>query len=358
MKFVSVVGARPQFAKAAMLGRELRQRHEEVLVHTGQHYDDLMSDVFFRELNLPAPDVNLNAGSGSHAVQTARILEGLEPVLLQHRPDVVIVFGDTNSTLAGALATAKLDIPLAHVEAGMRSHDKSMPEEINRVVTDHISTYLFCPTSKAVESLRREGIDKGVYEVGDLMYDSLLAMLDLARRDETGVLSRHGVERGAYYLATVHRAGNTDDPSRLRRMMEAFGALKAPVVWPVHPRAQEALESEKIGAPANVRLREPVGYLEMLALESNARAILTDSGGVQREAYFLSVPCVTLREESEWPETLVDDWNVLAGADIKKIVAAAERPRPNSEPPGVFGDGRAARKIVGILERDPPHSRS
>jgi len=352
MRIVSIVGARPQFIKAAMLCRELRKRHEEVLVHTGQHYDDLLSDVFFRELGLPAPDVNLGVGSASHAVQTARMLERLEPVLVEQRPDVVIVYGDTNSTLAGALAAAKLQIPVAHVEAGLRSYDRSMPEELNRVVTDHVSTYLFCPTTTAVECLRREGIEGGVYQVGDLMYDSLRASLSHVN-DEA--LKARGLTPGGYYLATVHRASNTDDPNALRSLFDAFGRLSLAVVFPAHPRTRAALKAAGIVPAANVRLEEPVGYLEMLALERGARAVLTDSGGVQREAYFLAVPCVTLRTESEWPETLGGGWNVLAGRDPERIVEAAQRPRPQTPPEPAFGDGTAASRIVEILERDPPN---
>jgi UDP-N-acetylglucosamine 2-epimerase len=354
VRFVSVVGARPQFVKAAVLSRALRQRHEEVMIHTGQHYDDLMSDVFFRELGLPKPDLNLGVGSGSHAWQTARMLEGLEAALGERRPDVVIVYGDTNSTLAGALAAAKLGLPVAHAEAGFRSYNREMPEEINRVLTDHVSTYLFCATENAADCLRREGITTGVHLVGDLMYDSLLTALPRARVKEGAILDKYGLEPDDYYLATVHRPANTDDPAVLRGLFEAFGQLDAPVLVPLHPRTQAAVGQYGIQPAAYVSVVEPVSYLEMLVLERNAKAILTDSGGVQREAYFLSVPCVTLREDSEWPE-IVGDWNVLAGTDAVRIVEAAQRPRPESPPLSVFGDGRAAGKIVEILERDPPN---
>ncbi|HWO72819.1 MAG TPA: UDP-N-acetylglucosamine 2-epimerase (non-hydrolyzing) [Dehalococcoidia bacterium] len=355
MKFVSVVGARPQFMKAAVLSRTLRRHHEELLVHTGQHYDDLMSDVFFRELGLPAPDVNLGVGSAGHAVQTGRMLEALEPVLEARRPDAVIVYGDTNSTLAGALAAAKLAIPVVHVEAGFRSYNRAMPEEINRVLTDHVSRYLFCVTAKAVECLRREGIETGVHQVGDLMYDSLLTALPAAEAMAEVVLKAHGVDAGRYYLATVHRPANTDDAAVLRRLFEAFGKLDAPVVLPLHPRTRAAMKAAGIQPAANVRVCEPLGYLEMLALEQHARAILSDSGGVRREAYFLAVPCVTLREDSEWPETLPTGWDVLAGSDVDRILEAVRRPRPEGDPPPLFGDGRAAERIVEILERDPPN---
>ena len=355
MRIVSVVGARPQFVKAAVLSRVLRESHEEVLVHTGQHYDDLMSDVFFRELGLAAPDVNLGVGSAGHAAQTARMLEGLEAVLIERRPDLVVVYGDTNSTLAGALAAAKLNLPVAHVEAGLRSYDRTMPEEVNRVLTDHVSRYLFCPTMTAVEYLRREGIEAGVHHVGDVMYDSLREILPRVEAVEEQILRHHGVERGGFYLATVHRPVNTDDPAVLARLFEAFGRLDAPVLLPLHPRTRAVLTQACLTTTANLRLCEPVGYLDMVALERGARAILSDSGGVRREAYFLAVPCVTLRTESEWPETIAGGWDVLAGADVDRIVAAATRPRPAGPGPALFGDGHAAEKIVEILERDPPN---
>lgn len=355
MRFVSVVGARPQFVKAAVLSRALRERHTEVLVHTGQHYDDLMSEVFFRELGLPAPDVNLGAGSDTPGAQTARMLEGIEKVLLEQRPDAVIVYGDTNSTLAGALAASKLNIPLAHVEAGLRSYDRRMPEEVNRIVTDHVAGWLFAPTETAVACLAKEGITKGVYQVGDLMHDSLLISMGPVWEQEAQIIWRHNLTAGEYYLATVHRQSNTDNHVTLRAIFDALDSLDKPVLVPLHPRTKAVLQNSP--KPwENVRFVEPVGYIDMLALEHNARAILTDSGGVQREAYVLAVPCVTLREESEWPETLVDGWNVLAGADADRIRDAAQRPRPQSPPPPVFGDGRTAKKIVEILERDPPNS--
>jgi UDP-N-acetylglucosamine 2-epimerase len=273
---------------------------------------------------------------------------------VKQRPDAVIVFGDTNSTLAGALAAAKLGLPVAHVEAGLRSYDRSMPEEVNRIVADHLSTWLLCPTATAVECLRREGIERGVHHVGDLMYDSLLAILPRVEAKSTGILASRGLEPGAYYLATVHRPANTDDPARLRTLFEAFGRLDASVLLPLHPRTREAAAAQGIDPGPQVRLVDPVGYVEMIALQRHARAVLTDSGGVQREAYFLATPCVTLREESEWPETAAGGWNVLAGCDPDRIIAAAQRGRPAQPPLPAFGDGAAASKIVEILERDPP----
>jgi UDP-N-acetylglucosamine 2-epimerase len=283
------------------------------------------------------------------------MLEGLEAVYLKEAPDLVLVYGDTNSTLAGALAASKLGIPVAHVEAGFRSYERDLPEETNRVLTDHVATYLFCATAKAVECLRREGIEAGVHEVGDLMYDSMLTALPRAEAIEDEVLARYGVQPGAYYLATVHRAASTDDAATLRALFEAFGRLDLPVVLPLHPRTRAAMGATGVEAGANIRLTEPVSYIEMLGLERNARAILTDSGGVRREAYFLSIPCVTLRTESEWPETLATGWDVLAGADVERIVTAAQRPRPQTPPPPLFGDGHAADRIVEILKHDPPH---
>jgi UDP-GlcNAc3NAcA epimerase len=267
----------------------------------------------------------------------------------------VLVYGDTNSTLAGALTAAKLNLPVAHVEAGFRSYNRAMPEEINRVVTDHVSRYLFCVTSTSLDMLRSEGLHRGVHRVGDLMYDSLLAVLPRAQSIETEVLGRHGVEAGAYYLSTVHRPANTDDAIAMRSIMSAFGRLDAPVVLPLHPRTRAALAEAAIEPPANVKAIDPVGYVEMLALERNARAILSDSGGVRREAYFLGVPSVTLRSDSEWPETCISGWDVLAGTDADKIVEAALRPRPQTPPEPIFGDGHTAARIVEVLERDPPH---
>lgn len=356
MKIVSVVGARPQFIKAAVVSHKLRGGHEEVLVHTGQHYDVALSDVFFQELDLPQPHHHLGVGSGTHGRQTGLMLEGLEEVLLREQPDRVLVYGDTNSTLAGALAAAKLGIPLAHVEAGLRSYNRAMPEEINRVLADHCADVLLCPTATAVQNLAREGIGEGVHLVGDIMYDSLLAHLPRARQ-RWRIMERRRLASGSYVLATVHRPANTDDPHRLQAILLALGELGEPVLFPMHPRARLAMMSGDLEAAAAVRIQEPVGYLDMLALEEHARVIVTDSGGVQKEAYLLGVPCVTLREETEWPETLVGGWNVLAGAEPERIVAAARRPRPQGSPPPAFGDGHAAEKIMKVLEDDPPHRR-
>jgi UDP-GlcNAc3NAcA epimerase len=352
VKVLSVVGARPEFIQAAPVTRALRQRHQEVLVHTGQHYDDLMSRVFFQDLALPEPDYNLGVGSGPHGRQTGDMLARLEEILLIEQPDLVIVRGDTNSTLAGALAAAKLHIPLAHIEAGARSFDRSMPEEINRLVADRVADLLFCIAPSAVENLAREGITTGVHYVGDVMYDAVLTFLPRARERST-ILARLGVVPRGYILATVHRAANTDNPYMLERIVTALATLDEPVVFPVHPRTRKALARLGATFPPHVRAIEPVGYLDMLALEDGARVILTDSGGVTREAYFLGIPCVTLREETEHIETVIYGWNTLAGTDPARIRAAVARARPAGPRPPVFGDGTAAEAMVTLLDRAP-----
>ena len=364
MKLVTVVGARPQFIKAAAFSRVVRQRHTEVLVHTGQHYDSAMSDVFFDELALPQPDHHLGVGSGAHGRQTAQMLERLEDVLRDEAPDAVVIYGDTNSTLAGALAAAKLGLPLAHVEAGLRSHVRSMPEEVNRIVADSVATHLFAPTQTAVDNLLREGhqlapdVGSGrpeagsgvVFQTGDIMFDALLMHAPGVGRTSR-VLRELALRPGGYALATVHRAANTDDPARLEAIVESLAMLREPVIFPMHPRTRAALLRTDIEVDAPVRVIEPVGYLDMLALEQNARMVLTDSGGVQKEAYLLGVPCVTLRDETEWTETLAGGWNVLAGADPDRILSASRRSRPDGDPPRVFGDGHAAERMVEALER-------
>jgi UDP-N-acetylglucosamine 2-epimerase (non-hydrolysing)/UDP-GlcNAc3NAcA epimerase len=353
-KIVTVVGARPQFVKAATISRVVRQTSglTEVLVHTGQHYDANMSQVFFDELDIPRPNYQLGIGSGSHGAQTGRMLEAIEAVLLAECPDALLVYGDTNSTLAGALAACKLHIPVGHVEAGLRSFDRRMPEELNRLLTDHVSHWLFCPTQVAVDNLVAEGVvtrgDAAVHCVGDVMYDALLFSRELAARGPS-VLAELGLAPKGYYLATVHRAANTDDPSRLASILAAFGQLGYPVVLPLHPRTRGAMAQAGIAAPATVRPIEPVGYLEMLQLEQGARAILTDSGGVQKEAYLLAVPCITLREETEWVETVTAGWNHLVGADTARIVAVARSLTLPAAHLALYGDGRAAEQIVHLL---------
>jgi UDP-N-acetylglucosamine 2-epimerase len=347
MNVLSVVGARPQFIKASAVSRELRLHCQEKLVHTGQHYDHAMSGVFFEELGIPEPDYNLNIGSGAHGHQTGAMLAALEAVMLHEKPGWVLVYGDTNSTLAGALAAAKLHIPVVHVEAGLRSYNRTMPEEINRVLTDHCSEILFCPTQTAVENLTKEGITHHVFFVGDVMLDTLLTFLP--RLDHIEVLTRIGVTAKEYVLATVHRASNTDDADALSRVLDCLAAVDATVIFPIHPRTAAAMTRFGLSFPINVKTIEPVNYQQMLVLERNARAVLTDSGGVQKEAYFLSTPCLTLRTETEWTETLATGWNQLVGLDPMKIKACLSLPHPSNDPPPLYGNGTAAKQIVEIL---------
>ena len=358
MRVVSIVGARPQFIKAAPVSRALRQRHTEVLVHTGQHYDDNMSKVFFDELNIPLPDHHLGVGSGSHGAQTGAMLARIEEVLLRERPDWVLVYGDTNSTLAGALAAAKLHIRIAHVEAGLRSFNRAMPEEINRIVADHLSDLLFCPSQTAVDKLAREGIAHGVHLVGDVMADAL-AFASGRARNRSNILLRFGLAERGYLLATVHRAENTDDPTRLRSILAAFAALDDTIVFPVHPRTRQRLAELGVSDPQsefrNQRWSDPVSYLDMVRLEQSARMILTDSGGIQKEAYWLGVPCVTLRDETEWVETVQAGWNVLAGAETDRIVNAVRSIQPPAARPTLYGDGQAAARCEQILSHYETH---
>ena len=349
MKVVTIVGARPQFIKAAAVSRVLRDRHEETLVHTGQHYDYEMSGVFFDGLELPSPDLNLGVGSGSHGSQTGEMLKGIEGVLLSVRPDALLVYGDTNSTLAGALAASKLSVPVAHVEAGLRSFNRRMPEEINRVVTDHLSHALLCPSATAVNNLAAEGLTTNVHMVGDVMLDVLNWARRRASTEAPPILERLGLRVGHYVLATVHRSENTDTNQRLTDILAAFNAMDEPVVFPVHPRTRKVISEAGAVLKPHVRLIDPVGYLDMVALSGSARLILTDSGGLQKEAYWLGVPCVTLRDETEWVETVDAGWNVLVGSDAEQIVAAARTFTPPGQRPTLYGDGAAASRCVELL---------
>jgi UDP-N-acetylglucosamine 2-epimerase len=320
-------------------------------VHTGQHYDDEMSAVFFTELDIPEPDYNLEVGSGSHGWQTGQMLARIEEVLLDEQPDWVLVYGDTNSTLAGALAAVKLHIPVAHVEAGLRSFNREMPEEHNRVLTDHCANLLFCPTQTAVDWLAQEGITKGVHLVGDVMYDAVLHNVELARQRST-ILTDLALEWKGFLLATIHRPYNTDVPERLQNILTAFAKIEETIIFPVHPRTRQRISalSVDISESSNVKMVTPVSYLDMLMLEQNARLILTDSGGVQKEAYFMAVPCVTLRPETEWVETVEAGWNLLADADPVRISGAVNGHQwPNRPPQPVFGQGDAGEKIVQVL---------
>lgn len=348
MRVLSVVGNRPQFIKSAPLSEALRAAGiDEVVLHTGQHYDRELSQVFFEELELGPPRYELGAGSGSHAEQTARMLPGIEEAVLAEEPDAVLVYGDTNSTLAGALAAAKLLVPVAHVEAGLRSFDRTMPEEVNRVVVDGISSLLFAPSDLAVANLRREGIIEGVRQVGDVMADANRRLAPLAR-ERSKALEEVGVEPGAYVVLTLHREANTR-PTALAAVADALGRLEEPVVFPAHPRAQKALDEAGIELAPHVRLLPPAGYLDFAALASQARVVATDSGGVQKEAYWYGVPCVTLRSTTEWVETLEAGWNVLVGTDPDRIAAALADPPRRDERPELYGDGRAAERIAEHL---------
>ena len=351
MRIVTIIGNRPQFVKAAAVSRLLRQRHQELLVHTGQHYDDELSRVFFEELGVPPPDRELGAGSGAPAEQTARILAALEPVLGELRPDLALVYGDTNSTLAGALAAAQGTVPVGHVEAGMRSFDRAMPEELNRVLTDHASDLLLCSTETALANLEREGLRDRAHLVGDVMADVSLAFRDIAAERSTAVRER-GLEPGGYLVATAHRAGNVDDPGRLRLLVELLEALPRPLVVPLHPRTRARLAAagllERLGRAEGVELAPPLGYLDFLELARNARAVITDSGGVQKEAYLLGVQCVTLRDTTEWVETIDSGWNVLVGLDREAALAALER-RPPPERPELYGGGHAAERVLDVV---------
>jgi UDP-GlcNAc3NAcA epimerase len=348
MKIVSIVGARPQFVKLAPLSRKLRDnRHQEIIVHTGQHYSAAMSDRLFEDLGIPRPDINLEVGSASHGAQTGAMLTALETVLRGQRPDAAIVFGDTNSTLAGALTAAKLGIPCVHVEAGLRSFNRAMPEEINRVVADHTADFLFAPTQTAVANLEREGLAERTYLTGDIMVDALEENVKRAS-GLTRTRESLGLVRGQYVLLTLHRPYNVDDPAALGLLLERFGALERPVVFPAHPRTRAVIEDNALRLPRNVQLLPPQGYLDFLNLQAGARCIVTDSGGVQKEAYLLAVPCITVRPETEWVETVEEGWNILADATHPGFGRLIDTFRPTGRPRPVFGVGVAARMVEQI----------
>jgi UDP-N-acetylglucosamine 2-epimerase len=364
MKIVSIVGARPQFIKAAPVSRALKKYFQEILVHTGQHYDINMSANFFAELNIPRPNYNLEVGSGSHGWQTGLMIIKIEKVLLKEKPEVVIVYGDTNSTLAGALAASKLRIPVAHVEAGLRSFNMNMPEEQNRILTDHLSTLLFCPTENAVQNLKNEGMSKGIFNTGDVMYDAILYNIKRIERTYTlstcldqlilieGFLvhksSLEGIRQKNYYLVTIHRSENTDSHERLQAILNSLGELDEMVIFPLHPRTKKIINELNLIIPSNIYFVQPIGYQTMLCLTKNAKAIITDSGGVQKEAYFLKVPCFTVRDETEWIETLEGSWNVLMKPhEMAEKVKSMVLDKSNHK--SCFGDGRAAKKIAAIL---------
>jgi UDP-N-acetylglucosamine 2-epimerase len=351
LKIVTIVGARPQFIKAAPVSKALKEAgHREFFVHTGQHYDHGMSQVFFDELSLPQPDVNLSIGSGGHGKQTGQMLTGIEEILLAEKPDYVLVYGDTNSTLAGALAAVKLHIPLAHVEAGLRSYNREMPEEHNRVLTDHCADILFCPTQTGVDNLAKEGITKGVHLVGDTMYDAALQYSEIAEQRST-ILKALEIRSKQYLLLTIHRASNTDSADNLRNIFSALAQTGETVIFPLHPRTRVAMETMRITMSdyPNIRVIDPQGYLDMLMLEKNARMILTDSGGIQKEAFFFAVPCITLRTETEWVETISAGWNTLLGSDFETLAEKVHVLASPAQHFALYGDGFASTYIARIL---------
>lgn len=347
-----VVGARPNFVKAAPLFWEFKKHSaiKPILVHTGQHYDFEMSQIFFQDLNIPNPDYNLGIAAGNHGAQTGQTMIEMEKVMQKINPDIAVVMGDVNSTIASALVASKLHIPVAHIEAGLRSFNKSMPEEINRVITDHISDFLFCPTKTAVINLKKEGITKGVHNVGDIMLDVLkIKANDLM--SET--LNKLKIKPKDYLLLTIHRAANTDNEKNLESIISAISLIKENIIFPVHPRTNAKLESfgliKSISEKTNIKIIPPVGYLEMLSLEYNAKKILTDSGGVQKEAFWFGIPCITLREETEWVETVENGGNILAGTDKEKIIESARSFAPSISRGNYYGNGNAAEKIIQVL---------
>jgi UDP-N-acetylglucosamine 2-epimerase len=352
MKIVTVIGNRPQFVKAAAVSRLLRERHDEVIVHTGQHHDDELSAVFFEELQVPRPEHQLHISGGSNTEQTARMLAAIGPLLESEAPDVVLVYGDTNSTVAGGLAAAQAQIPVVHVEAGMRSFDRRMPEELNRVLTDHLSDLLLVPSETARANLERESVAGRVVLVGDVMVDVSM-MFQPRAQGETRALRDAGVEPGAFVLCTAHRAGNVDVPERLRKLVDILLALEEPVVLPLHPRTGARLDGagwlDELAAAEHVRITPPLGYMAFTSLLTNARRVLTDSGGVQKEAYFAGVPCVTLRDTTEWVETVDAGWNVLVDLDLHSALTALDEDPP-AERPQLYGDGRAGERVVAAID--------
>lgn len=354
-KIITIVGARPQFIKASAVSRVIRQNYSdslnEIIIHTGQHYDSNMSQVFFDELQIPLPKYNLSIAGGLHGAMTGRMMESIEKVLCEEKPEWVLIYGDTNSTLAGALAAAKLNIPVAHIEAGLRSSNMRMPEEVNRILADRVSKLLFCPTHAAVANLRKEGVDKGIHHVGDVMYDVALFYKELSL-NKSNIMQRLLVETGQFVLATCHRAENTDSTQRMSQILKALSKIseRHKVLLPLHPRTRKIIHDYGLDKMLeSIEILEPLSFLDMIALEQSACAIVTDSGGVQKEAFFYGVPCITMRDETEWTETISSGWNTLAGADSEKIVEAISKPCPAIRDAGAYGDGHAAVRIVDIM---------
>ena len=358
-KILTIIGARPQFVKAAILSRLIRSDEwkalfHETILHTGQHYDENMSEIFFRDMQIPKPDIQLHIGGTTHGAMTGQMLIEIEAALIRVKPDMVLVYGDTNSTLAGALAASKLNIPIAHVESGLRSYNMRMPEEQNRILTDHLATWLFCPTVTAVKNLSREGIASGLYQVGDIMLDATLfyqRVLAIEEQQGKNRLSNLNLKHIPEYflLATIHRAENTDNITRLTQIVEALNEVSCDIILPLHPRTRKKLSESNIVLGDNITAIEPIGYLEMLALELRAEAIITDSGGVQKEAYFLRKPCITLRDETEWIETLENGWNILVGADKEKIINTCNLKETPINQSNFFGTGDTGSKVLKRL---------
>ena len=346
MKIFSIVGARPQFIKLAPLSKALASENKEFIVHTGQHYDYMMSEKIFIDLGIRKPDIHLGTGSGTQAAQTGEMLIKLETAMLEKKPDIVIVFGDTNSTLAGVMAASKLNIPVIHIEAGLRSYNRSMPEEINRIVADHISKYLFAPTQTAVDILKTEGLKKNTFFTGDIMVDTMKNNLEIALHKST-IISDLKLSTGKYNLLTLHRNYNVDDTTILEHILSQLGELSEKIIFPVHPRTKKMI-AKSFAVPSNIQMIEPVGYLDFIALENSAKRIVTDSGGIQKEAYLLKKPCITLRSETEWVETVNEKWNLLINPSTRKIatkIASFKSPETQKE---VFGKN-VTKKMVSII---------
>jgi UDP-N-acetylglucosamine 2-epimerase len=349
MKIISVVGARPQFIKLSPLSIKIREKFQEIIVHTGQHYDSNMSDHFFRDLNIPKPHYNLGIGSNSHAVQTGKMMMALESIFAKEHPHIVIVFGDTNSTLAGALAATKLGIKVVHVEAGLRSFNKTMPEEINRILTDHCADVLFAPTKAAVNNLKHEGLADKTYLTGDIMLDALLLNKEKAKQKST-ILEKLCINAKDYYLLTLHRPYNVDNHENLKNILIGLSKIDKTIIFSVHPRTQKMISQFDVKISKNIQVVEPVGYLDFIQLEDNASKIITDSGGIQKEAYILKVPCITVRPETEWVETVEAGWNVLVGFDPIKLIDAIENFIPSGKQDKIFGEYGCADKMVEVIE--------
>lgn len=351
MKIITVIGARPQFIKAAAVSNKLRKKNQEILIHTGQHYDENMSKIFFDELDIPYPDYNLSVGSGGHGKQTGEMLIKLEEIYEKEKPELVLVYGDTNSTLAGALVGSKMLIPVIHVEAGLRSFNKSMPEEQNRIITDHLSSLLFAPTETAVKNLSNEGIVNNVYNSGDVMFDAVLHFGEVAKK-KSNIIEELGIKNQEYILTTIHRAENTNDICRLQNIIDALNECGRIVILPLHPRTKKYIQDYGLTFNSNIKVISPIGYLDMLSLERSCIKIVTDSGGVQKEAFFMQKPCITMRDETEWVETVDNDWNRIVGTDKKKILNAIIGFEPKMQQKDIFGDGTSSEKICEIIESE------